>query len=349
MTSMSAHSPQGQGPHGGPAPSRARPLRAMFQPVVVTLMVGVAFVSVYLAAFHAPAPHGMPVAVVGSPAEVESAQAAIDAAGVGDVDVVVAANEAGARQAVERREVYGALLSGSAEAPARIAVAGANGPAVTQAVTEAFAVVSTPTPGDEVLDLVPLAESDTRGLSIFYTAFGLVLAAFLFGISSSQMGRGLTSGQRMTSLGVFGTLGGVLTALIAGPTGFGAVPAPFLAIAGIVALLALSVGAATLVLIRLAGPAAGTPLSSLLLLILGNATSGGVLPAVFLPGWLAPLHAILPVGAGVRAIQGVAYFQNDGLGRGIAILLLWVGTCSGILLWRDVVQRVARPSVPAAR
>jgi hypothetical protein len=87
--------------------------------------------------------------------------------------------------------------------------------------------------------------------------------------------------------------------------------------------VAAAAGAVTMLIIRVAGRA-GVAVGSIALLTLGNATSGGVLPACFLPGWLRPLSFVLPPGVAVRAIDGVAYFGNAGLTEGIAILAAWV-------------------------
>ncbi|MEV5478576.1 hypothetical protein AB0L66_40600 [Streptomyces sp. NPDC052207] len=127
---------------------------------------------------------------------------------------------------------------------------------------------------------------------------------------------------------------GIVVALIAGEV-FHALPGPFIGIAGIAALMAAASGSITMILLRLCG-SAGVSLATIVLLIFGNATSGGILPADYLPAWLYPLHAILPVGVGVHAIQGLSYFHNDGLATGIAILLAWILASTVVLYLRDV-------------
>jgi hypothetical protein len=74
--------------------------------------------------------------------------------------------------------------------------------------------------------------------------------------------------------------------------------------------------------------AAGVSIGSVVLLVLGNSTSGGNLPRDFLPSWLHPLSEILPVGVGVRALDGLAYFHHDGLVTAIAILGRWLSRAS---------------------
>ncbi|MEU7107438.1 ABC transporter permease [Streptomyces sp. NPDC046215] len=308
-------------------------LKGVLLPVAVVLAIGTIFVSVYLAAFHAPKPHDLPVAAVGSAQEIHRLEGGLEKALPGGFALRPYADESAARDAVEHRRVYAAYLTGGGTP--KLLFAGANGPSVTGTLTGAFGAVAEA--GGHHLaqeDILPASSGDTRGLSIFYAAFGLVLAGYLFGMMTYQAAPTLRFRQRLASLGLFGVLGGIIIALLAGSTGFGALPGSFAGIAGMTALMAIAVGGATMVCIRWTG-AAGAGLASVVLLTLGNATSGGVMPAPYLPGWLHPLSDVLPVGAGVRAIQGLAYFHNDGLARGIAVLAVWIIACAGLLYLRD--------------
>jgi hypothetical protein len=91
---------------------------------------------------------------------------------------------------------------------------------------------------------------------------------------------------------------------------------------------------------------AGASLAAVILLVLGNSTSGGVVPTAFLPGWLHPLSEILPVGPGVRALYGLAYFHDDGLITAVAILIAWIVACATALYLRDAFD-VRKHKVPA--
>lgn len=319
-------------------------LRGVLMPVVVVLVIGSIFVSVYLAAFHAPEPHDLPVAVVGTAQQTRQAADVLERGMPGGFEVKRYADENAARHAVQDRAVYAAYVPGTDGSP-ELLYAGANGPSVTSTVSNAFSAVAR-TSGRTLVekDVVPAADGDTRSMSVFYAAFGLVLAGFLFGMMTYQMAPRLEFRWRMTSLAFFSVLGGVIVALLTGSLGFGALPGPFIGIAGLVALMGAAVGSATMAIMRLFGRA-GLPLASVILLTLGNSTSGGTLPAAYLPGWLRPLSEILPVGVGVRAIQGLSHFDNDGLVQGIAILAGWTVLCAGLVFWRDVPAR--RPTTTA--
>jgi hypothetical protein len=295
---------------GSPAAALAR---GVLVPALVATVIGLAFVVVFLDAFHAPVPHDLPVGVVGSPAQVEQVRTTLDAE---QFAVRGLPDEAAARTALLHADVFGAFLPGT---PARLLTAGANGQAVTQTLTAAFA----PLAGGELdqQDLQPLAPGDTRGLGIFYGSFGVVLGGFLFGITSYQAAPQLPLRWRVLSIGLFAVVSGALVAWAADVL-YAAVPGGWGTVAVLVGLLALAVAAPSALVLRTIG-SAGTFVTSLGLVILGNATSTGNLPAEYLPPWLHPLAELLPPGVAVRALRGAAYFAGDGVTRAYWVLALW--------------------------
>ncbi|MFI1034517.1 ABC transporter permease [Streptomyces sp. NPDC020951] len=318
----------------GPAPQGATGARGVLIPVAIVLVIGSIFVSVFLAAFHAPRPHHLPVGVVGATQQVEQVTGGLELGLPGGFEVKRYPDEDAARRALQGRKVYAAYITTPGKS-AELMYAGANGPSVTSTVTGAFSAVAKAN-GDRltVRDVVPASEGDTRAMSVFYAGFGVVLAGFLFGMMTYQMAPRLEYRWRLASLAAFSVLAGVLVAAMAGSPGFAALPGPFLGIAGIISLMAAAVGSATMVFMRFFGRA-GMSLAAVVLLTFGNSTSGGTLPAAYLPGWLHPFSEILPVGVGVRAVQGLSHFDHDGLTAGITVLLVWIVVGAALLYWRD--------------
>ena len=195
---------------------------------------------------------------------------------------------------------------------AQLQYAGANGQGVTGTLEGIFGGVAQRSHATltTTRDVVPAAR-DTRGLGIFYAGFGIVLAGFLFGVIAAQTAPALPLRWRLLSISIFALVAGPTVALIAGSSGFTVLPGSFAANTSVIILLAAAASAGTLLLMRIGGQA-GTLLASLVVLILGNATSGGILPAAYLPGWLRPFSEILPPGVGLRAIFGESYFHGDG-------------------------------------
>jgi hypothetical protein len=299
------------------------------------------FVAVYLAAFHAPQPRYLPIAVVTATAQsAESLQTDLNGITPGGFEVMRVLDQDAARDAIAHRGAYAALLQ--ARGQLTLLYAGANGPAITDLLEEVAGSVAKVS-GVHLVgeDVLPAAPGDTRGLSIFYLAFGLVLAGFLFGTMTYQVGPRLKLWERLVSLVIFGTAGGVLMTSIA--KAFGAVPGSPVALAGVIILLAVASGGFVMALVRLLGPL-GASLASVVLLVFGNSTSGGVLPTAFLPEWLHPFSQPLPVGVGVRALWGVAYFRHDGLVSSVLILCGWTAACVAALY---LAARAMRASLKA--
>jgi hypothetical protein len=317
--------------------------RGVLVPALVATLIGLAFVVVFLDAFHAPVPHDLPVGVVGSAAQVDQVRGALDRATPGEFAVARLTDEAAARSAVLHRDVYAAFLPGP---PARLLSAGANGQGVTMTVTQAFTALAQQAGGQlQAEDLRPLATGDTRGLGIFYGAFGVVLGGFLFGIQSYSAAPKLPLRWRLVSIGLFAVVSALLVTWAAAVL-YAAVPAGFGTVAVLVGLLALSVAATAALVLRTIG-SAGTFVTSLSLVILGNAANTGNLPAEYLPPWLHPLAEVLPPGVAVRALRGATYFDGDGVTRALWVLGLWSVVPLALIALLDAVRR-RRPR-PARR
>lgn len=102
-------------------------LKAVLMPVAIVLVIGSIFVSVYLAAFHAPRPHDLPVAVVGAAQETQRVADGLERGVPGGFEVKQYADESTARHAVQDRAVYAAYVTGTSGSP-ELLYAGANGP-----------------------------------------------------------------------------------------------------------------------------------------------------------------------------------------------------------------------------
>jgi hypothetical protein len=176
--------------------------------------------------------------------------------------------------------------------------------------------------------------------------FGVSLAGFIFGQTSHTYSRRLPLGRRLVQALLFAVLAGLAGALLAGPL-LGVLPGPVLALAGVLVLLGLATALATMSLTALLGDA-GVVVATLLLVILGNATSGGVVAASFLPGGYRQLSPLLPPGAAITALRRVDYFGSVAVLGPVVVLAAWA---LGALLLLAVVaggRRRARPVIALA-
>ncbi len=295
--------------------------KAVIVPVVTALAIGTVFVAVYLAAFHAPTTHRQPLGITASDPLAAGTELALSDAQPDAYTFHRYPSAAAAREAITHDRVPAALVARGHGMV--LLAAGAQGPSTVSGLDAAVArAAGHPVP---VEDVDPLVGGDARGLSVFYAAFGVVLAGFLFAVASYQIAPRLALAARGASMTVFAAASGVMVALI-GRQALGALPATFTVVVAVVGLLAMATAAAAGVLMRLCGPV-GMPVASIVLLIFGNATSGGILPPSYLPPWLFPLSQVMPPAAAVRALRGASYFHDAHVASGLVTLGSWALGC----------------------
>ena len=127
-----------------------------------------------------------------------------------------------------------------------------------------------------------------------------------------------------------------------------ALPGPYLAVSGAVALVVAAVALTTTGLFRALGPA-GIGLAALLFIVLGNPGSGNASAPELLPGFWRVTGQLLPPGAGGQAIRDTAYFDGHALARPALVLAAWA-LLGAALAWPAAGPRSgragARPRAP---
>jgi hypothetical protein len=170
-------------------------------------------------------------------------------------------------------------------------------------------------------DVVPLSHFDARGLAGFSMAFGMSLAGFVLAGNALGLAGLLHLRHRFWLLTGASVAIGSVAAIIAGPA-LGAVPAPVVPLVGVLTLLAAAVAFATKLLGTYLGPV-GVPVATLLLLTVGNATSGATIGADLLPTGARAVSGLLPPGAAVHAITDLSYFGGARTAGPVLTLAQW--------------------------
>lgn len=319
MQSNQSHAPTHLGGAEAPAATKGRrpPTRAWLQPALVALTILTAFIAAYIGLQRDPQPHGIPVSVTGN-----QLAHAVSAALEPGAEVTKVATPAAARETLERHQAVASLSQDGPGSALHLEVAGANGQSTTAVVTSLVRTYAEQSDQQLIVDdAVPLDQHDARGLAGFYLSFGVTLAGFVLAQNVLGLTKVLRLRHRFTLIAGFSAAAGLLAATLAGPV-LGAVPAPVIPLALVLALLAAAAAFTTKLLGTYLGPI-GVPAATLLLLTVGNATSGAVIGADLLPGIARSISAALPPGAAVRAIADLSYFQGSGAITPMITLATW--------------------------
>ncbi|PKW09153.1 hypothetical protein SAMN05428944_3693 [Streptomyces sp. 1222.5] len=311
----------------------APPVRLWLQPTVIALVVVAAFIGCYVGLQRNPQPHRVPVAVAGQELSGEVSQVLGDS-----VDVHPVADAARGRAEVERRDVVAAISGRAASDRLRLEVGGANGQSTTTAVRSLIGAYAHGS-GQRLttVDVVPFARFDSRGLAGFYLAFGVTLAGFVLAQNVLGLANRLHLRHRFWLLSGASVAIGIVATVIAGPI-LGAVPAPVMPLAFALTLLAAAAAFTTKLLGTYLGPV-GVPVATLLLLTVGNSTSGAAIGPDLLPSAAHAVSALLPPGAAVRAVTDLSYFHGAQAAQPLVTLALWAVIAAILVSLRPRLRR----------
>jgi hypothetical protein len=296
--------------------------------VVTGLVIGAAFIAVYVGLQRSPAPLNLPVAVVSSQLATAAQDGLGDAVKVTEVDTM----EEGTAL-VHDGEVV-AAVGATSPTTLQLDYAGARGlseSGAARALVGGLAEKAGFTVDEK--DVVPLVDYDSRGLSTFYVVFGVTLSSFVLAQGLTGAAAKIRLRHRLYAMGGFAVVIGVVAATIAGPI-FGSLTAPFPVLAITLALLSASVAFTTKALGAWLG-AAGIGLAVLTLTTVGNAVSGATIGFDILPAWAQAISAILPPGAAFRAVNDFGYFNGTNAWSSLVVLAIWAVVGFALVLVRQ--------------
>jgi nucleotide-binding universal stress UspA family protein len=299
------------------------------------------FVAVIVGAFHAPAPHDVPVGIVGSAKLTSHAERALDSAVPGGFSLRDYRSEAAATTAIRQGAADGALVASGKRLRLLVAQGGGNGP--MQALIRIFGTLAARSGRQlTVADVVPPLPGDTQALSAFFVVLAVLLPSLAAGSASALVFRRARPAWCVGApITVAVVLGAVSTGIADGIAGLG----HYAVIAGIVALFSLAVAAPTAVLARLWPPLVA--LAMLAFVVLGIPASGGPGNLIsFEPDFARVLGSALPLPAAASAVRDVVYFGGHATSLHVWVLGAWA--LAGVL-GLIVLAALRRPALVAAR
>ncbi|MFF7489587.1 ABC transporter permease [Streptomyces luteogriseus] len=294
-------------------PSRNRHVIA-----VVVLVPVLAALALWAFAWPASriAPRDLPLGVAGPAAAAAQVERQLERH-EGAFEIHRYADEAAARDAIEDRSVYGAVVV-TPQGP-ELLTASAAGPVVAQFLQQAVAHQAA-AEGTQVktVDVVSTPAGDPRGAVLNAATLPLALAGIAAGAVVTLLGlRGL---RAVTALLGASALVGVIAAGIA-HSWLGALGGDWWTEASVLGLSTLAVGGAVAGLAALIGPA-GTGVGAALVMLIGNPFSGATSAPQMLPEPAGAIGQWLPPGAGTTLLRSVSYFDGAAA-TGPALTLAW--------------------------
>lgn len=269
---------------------------------------------------HAPALHGVKVAVVGPAPQVSAVRENFDRARPGSISLVGGySGLASAVAAVRDRSVYAVL----ALSPPHLYVASAASPAVATALEaafdHAFAARGSALP---VTDLRSTDPGDPRDLAVEYIVISTVIGSVAFSVVRFVVAPGAGLLALAGSSVAFAVLAGLAQAVsvdlfvgaLRGSVG------PVLLGAGAVSLAVTAITGGLMAVLKLPGAA----VAALVVVIAGNASSGGASAPELIDGFWRHIGPYLPPGAGATALRNLVYFDGHSTARPLGVLLVYL-------------------------
>jgi hypothetical protein len=297
------------------------------------LLVPLAF-AIVLALFAWPnaesGPRDLPIGVAGPAAQTRTIEQGLAARGEA-FDLHRYADEAGAREAIEDRELYGAFVAGPEGAKVLTATA-ASAPVATllsHAAAES---------GAEVEDVAP---ASARAGALTSSVLPLVIGGILVGVASIALA---TSPRQRAGFVLGGSLLIGLTATLLVQGWLDVVGGDWAANATVLSLMVLAISAAVAGLESLLGKA-GIALGSLTMVFVGNPFSAAAVGPHMLPEPAGLIGQLLPPGAGSNALRSTGFFDGAGVGGHLTVLAVWA--LAGLALLAVAAVRARRLALAA--
>ena len=293
-------------------------------PALIAIVVIPVVVAIALSTFAWSAanlePRDLPFGLAGPGQVIAPFQERLEAR-EGAFDVHRYDDEASAREAIEDREIYGAVVA-APDGPILLTASAAS-PTVAALLRENLAG-----PRMKVEDVVPADPDDARGAAFTSMVLPLVLAGIISGVIITLLGR-----PGLEAIGILlavSTLSGLVTvAMVQG--WLDVIEGPWLLNAAVLSLAVLAIASVVTGLAALIGPP-GIGVAAVLMVFVGNPWSGISSAPELLPEAAGFIGQLLPPGASGQLLRSTAFFDAAGAGGHLAVLLVWIALGLAALL-----------------
>lgn len=315
---------------------RVAPFLRRIQPALIIIpIVAVAaglFAGSYSYSLAHPAPHRLAVATVADGGTATRFIAQLDKELGTRLAVTSYTSAHAATGAVDAQRVFAVIRpEGSSNQAVQLEVVPAAGAYVARLLTGA-APQAAKTAGVAltITQSHPLQSSDPQGLAVFYISLAAVVLGFVGAAQLTAHAGALRLGERFAAIGCYAALG-ALAIVATVDWGLHVIDLPFGESWAILALTMATCGLVFTAFHVLIGPWAILP-TWVLLVMLGNPSSGGAVSAPLLPEPMRAVGRWLPPGASVGAQHTAIYFRGHQSATPFLTLAVWA-TVAATTAW----------------
>lgn len=318
--------------------------------LAAAVVLQLAFIASFTGAMSRPTLQDATLGLVASPTATRPAAAAVPQ--LAGVTYRVLPSPAAAAAQVRDGELPAALLVGARNDT--LVVAGAAGLTLVTAITDEVSVQAARTGVPvAVQDVRPLPPGDPRGLGSFMLVIGWIIGGYIGMTLLSRVRGAAGASVRGTAVtlgmaAIYSVASAAFGVLLVDPL-MGLLTGHPWALLAAGSLIVFSATVLTAALISLVG-LSGVIIAIVMLVVLGNPTSGGSVPVQMMSGGYRFLAGVLPTNAGIGLVRGFAYFDGNQIARPLLVLSIYAGvsvaTCLGLALRRA--RGAASAGAPAA-
>ncbi|MFI1917573.1 ABC transporter permease [Nocardia sp. NPDC020380] len=255
------------------------------------------------------------------------------------------ATAAQARDALEAQEIFTIVDKDSAGI--EVSTASASGASVAELLAQTAQEIPATTAGPvRVQDLIPLQSGDPRGLGLFYITLAAGVVGMMGGVQLTVHAAALKPLERIAFTAAYAIVGGLAVIAVV-DWGLHVIRLRFPESLIILSLTMFCAGMVFTMFNTLFGRWAMIP-TWLLIVVLGNPSSGGAVSWPLLPTVLGVLGRWLPPGASMNAQHTAVYFRGHQHREPFLVLAGWIVLSCTVFLWVQHRRSVAAAAAEAA-
>lgn len=302
------------------APVGAPSIKTVVSHVALPVIMGLVMAVAYLGGFHKPAPHDLPIAVVGTTAQTQQIAQGMREAYGDKADVTVVATQGQAVSQLKHLKISGAYVPGAESATLLV------NPMASDAAKSVVTAMVSPVAVKQHLplqskDVVAAPESDPAGQNAFFFLVALTVGSYASAIATGAAGAGRRFRDRIAIGAGAAVVISTLSFLIA-RIGYGMFPGHELTVWALSVLYSASVLAVGVGLHPILGRFSTVTYAAVFVAI-NFTTSGGVFPPSLQPAFFGWLHHFW-IGSGfVEGLRRILYFPDVSIAGPMAILVGW--------------------------